>query len=106
MPPALATWLVEDHGLAATHVTALGLRDATDAEIFARARAEDVVVVTKDHDFVQLLERHGPPPRVVWITAGNLRNRELRAVLQRHWPRVAELLAAGVEPLVEIGGGR
>jgi predicted nuclease of predicted toxin-antitoxin system len=63
-------------------------------------------VVTKDHDFFQLLERNGPPPRVVWITAGNLRNRELRAVLQRHWLRVAKLLAKGVEPLVEIGGGR
>jgi hypothetical protein len=43
--------------------------------------AEASVVVTKDEDFVRLLERHGPPPQIVWVTCGNVRNAALRAVV-------------------------
>ena len=106
LPPAVAHWLATDHGVEATHVQDLGLRDARDNEIFDRARHEGVVVLTKDQDFVQLLERHGPPPQVIWVTTGNLRNREFRAILARHWPMAVELLIGRSEPLVEIGGSR
>ena len=41
----------------------LGLRDATDREIFFEARASDAIVMTKDSDFVRLLEEHGAPPK-------------------------------------------
>ena len=106
LPPAMAGWLAQDHGVEAVHVVALGLAGASDSEIFERARADAVVVMTKDQDFVQLLERHGPPPRVIWITTGNVRNRDLRDVFRRHWPRIAELLLVGAEPLIEIGQAR
>jgi predicted nuclease of predicted toxin-antitoxin system len=58
--------------------------------------------MTKDLDFVLLLERHGPPPQVVWITVGNLSKAGLRQMLASYWPRAAELLMRG-EALVEIG---
>lgn len=71
--------------------------------IFEAARSGGAaVVVTKDEDFVQLLERRGPPPQIVWVTCGNVRNVELREIVGAAWPRVAALLAAS-EPLVEIG---
>lgn len=60
-------------------------------------------MLTKDSDFVDLLERHGPPPQVVWLTCGNTSNAYLRQLLGAAWPRVAALLAAG-EPLVEVSG--
>lgn len=102
LPPALARWLREGFGVEASHVYDLGHVQADDPVIFAAARNAGVVaVVTKDEDFVVLLERHGPPPQVVWVTAGNLRNAELRALLVAAWPRVAELLASG-NPLVEV----
>lgn len=104
LPPALARWLVSEAGIPAVHVQDLGLVSALDEAIFERARVETGaggVVVTKDEDFVRLLERHGPPPQVVWVTCGNVRNAELRRIVLAAWPRVAELLAAG-EPLVEI----
>ena len=102
LPPALARWLRREHGVAATHVDDVGLLRAGDPEIFEKARAGGAaVVVTKDDDYLGLLERHGPPPQVVWVTCGNVRNAELRRIVLEAWPRVAELLAAG-EPLVEI----
>ena len=105
LPPALARWLVSEYGVEAFHVLDLGLLAAGDHDIFERARAADVVVITKDIDFVQLLERHGPPPRVVWITVGNATKARLREIVHEHWGRVATLLLAG-EPLVELGGRR
>ena len=70
--------------------------------IFDAARANHVdVMITKDDDFVLLLDRHGPPPQVVWVTCGNIRNKELRELVLAAWPRVEALLRAG-ESLVEI----
>ncbi len=103
LSPALAGWLRQAFGPDAAAVRDLGLRDAEDPTIFARARAAGAVVLTKDSDFVDLLARHGPPPQVVWLTCGNTGNAALRALLATAWPRAAALLAAG-EPLVEVSG--
>lgn len=45
---------------------------APDAAVFEAARSAGVVVVTNDGDFPKLLEWRGSPPRVVWITCGNV----------------------------------
>ncbi len=106
MPPALARWLRQAHGIDAWHVDEVEQLEADDPAIFAAARTgRAAVVVTKDDDFVALVERQGPPPQVVWVTCGNVRNAVLRTLVLGAWPRVAELLVAG-EPLVEIGRRR
>lgn len=103
LPPSLARWLTNEAGVAAQHVADMDLLTAKDAVIFEAARANHVeVVVTKDEDFLVLLERNGPPPQVVWITCGNVRNAELREIVLAAWPRVLALLQNS-EPLVEIG---
>ena len=101
LPPALARWLVEVMAVEAVPVRDLGLRDAGDLQIFEAARAAGAVVVTKDADFVTLLERLGAPPQVLWVTSGNTSNVRLREIFTAAWPEAARLLAAG-EPLVEI----
>ncbi len=103
LSPGLAEWLREALGVDAHAVRDLGLRDAEDHVIFDRARAATAIVMTKDRDFVDLVRRHGPPPKIVWLTCGNTSNAYLRGILADAWTRAVELLAAG-EPLVEIGG--
>ena len=100
LPPALATWLTE-WGMRARHVAELGFLTSADVQIFEAARAVSAIVMTKDEDFVRLLEAHGPPPQVVWVTIGNVRNARLRSVFERHWPGIRDQLAA-LEPLVEL----
>ena len=80
----------------------MGLRDAEDPEIFSAARAADVVVLTKDRDFVELLLAKGPPPMVIWMTCGNTSNDAMRQILGDH---LLEALAHlnHETPLVEIG---
>lgn len=88
--------------LDALPVRDVGLRDAEDPEIFAAAKQAGVVVMTKDSDFVDLLERLGPPPQVIWLTSGNTSNARLKQLLVHALPPVLEMLTSG-EPLVEIG---
>jgi predicted nuclease of predicted toxin-antitoxin system len=99
--PAIAAWMRERLGVDAVAVRDLGLLLASDRNIFAAARLADAVVLTKDADFVELLEREGPPPRVVWLRCGNTSNARLRELLAKWWPTVKTHLDAG-ERLVEI----
>lgn len=101
LPPSLALWLNSTFGVQAVPVRDLGLRDEEDSKLFKAARAAEVVLMTKDSDFLVLLERHGPPPQVVWLTSGNTSNEHLRQILQSAFPQTLELLNQG-EPLVEI----
>ena len=48
-----------------------------------------------------LLERYGPPPKVLWVTCGNTSNARMRSVLAKEFPIALELLNGG-ESLVEI----
>jgi predicted nuclease of predicted toxin-antitoxin system len=99
--PALAQWMSLRLGVEARAIVDLGLRNAKDHEIFFSARSAGAVVLTKDADFVELVLRHGPPPQVVWVTAGNTSNARLRTLLESTWPRITALLDAG-ESLVEL----
>lgn len=57
--------------------------------------------MTKDSDFVVLLERFGPPPQVLWLTCGNTSNVRLKEILTSTLPNALGLLNSG-EKLVEI----
>jgi predicted nuclease of predicted toxin-antitoxin system len=102
LSPALAAWLTAHCGVACMSVRDLGLRDAGDRQIFMAARDAGVVVVTKDADFVRLLEQLGPPPQVLWLTCGNTSNMRLRHLIADNWSEIRSLLSKG-ESLVELG---
>jgi len=101
MSPAIAAWVSSNFAVSAVAIRDLGLRDAEDKEIFEAARRENAVVMTKDSDFVMLLDRLGPPPQVIWVTCGNTSNARLREILTGTLPKAVELLKSG-EKLVEI----
>ena len=99
--PTLANWLTETFGLEAIALRDLGLRDAQDIEIFAAAQAENVVIMTKDSDFIDLVCRLGSPPQILWLTCGNVTNRNLRQLLTATLSDALEQLRQG-EKIVEI----
>jgi predicted nuclease of predicted toxin-antitoxin system len=105
LSPALAPWITQQFGIEAYSVKRLGYRDATDLVIFQAARQAGAVVMTKDNDFLRLLDQYGPPPQVLWITLGNTSNAHIREVLMRVLPQAVSLLESG-EPLVEISDAR
>ena len=102
LSPRIARWIDTRFSIPAIPLRDLGLRDSTDLDIFAAARQADVIVLTKDSDFVHLLERHGIPPKILWLTCGNTSELALRQLLQKHLLVAVSLLESG-ESLVEIG---
>jgi predicted nuclease of predicted toxin-antitoxin system len=101
MSPMIAAWISSTFSVTAVAIRDLGLRDAEDKEIFEAARRGNAIVMTKDSDFILLLDRLGAPPQVIWVTCGNTSNARLKEILTNTLPKALELLASG-EELVEI----
>ena len=102
LSPGIALWLASTFGVEARPVRELGLREAEDETIFMEARRVGAVVITKDIDFVDLLDRLGPPPQIVWLTCGNTSDAELRRIFGLRFPEAMRMLESG-ESLIEIG---
>ncbi len=79
---------VVTHGARRSHVTEVGLDTASDEDIWAYADEPGFVIVSKDSDFRQLAFLHGPPPKAVWLRAGNVTTNDVH----QHVP------GAGFEP--------
>lgn len=101
LSPRTARWISAHFPVVALPLRELGLRDASDDQIFFAARAANVVVLTKDNDFVRLLHLHGNPPEVLWLTCGNTSDAALQEILAKHLAVALRLLDSG-EALVEI----
>ena len=101
LSPALAPWLTAEFGVEAFSARFLDMARAKDPEIYSAAREANVVVLTKDSDFVLLQERLGPPPSLLWVRCGNTSNAHMKQVLRRTFPSACALVEAG-ETLVEI----
>lgn len=101
LPPKLSSWLTLIFSLEAAALRDLALRDAQDIEIFEAARSENAVIMTKDSDFIDLVCRLGSPPQILWLTCGNVTNRNLQQLLTATLPEALERLRQG-EMIVEI----
>jgi predicted nuclease of predicted toxin-antitoxin system len=103
LSPAIAAWITTTFGITAFALRDIGLRDAEDPEIFEVAKIQGVIVMTKDSDFVDLANRLGAPPQIIWLTCGNTSNARLKEILNATLLEALELLRPG-EVLVEISG--
>ena len=101
LSPRVARWIELQFGLPARPVRDLGLRHADDAAIWLAAKEADAIVLTKDADFAERVQRLGPPPRIIWLTCGNASEDRLKHILAVQLSGALELLRNG-EALVEI----
>ena len=73
-------------------VVGLGFRESTDLELWAYAKENGMVILTKDDDFRVLSVLRGPPPKVILLGLPNCSNL-----------MVAELLNRSIEALRRFG---
>lgn len=98
----LAEWINEQFPeCEAYSLRQLGLRDASDKQIFERAFEERAAVMTKDDDFLQLAHDKGEGPKIIWITCGNTSNQKMKQILSNTLRNAIKLLEKG-ETVVEI----
>jgi predicted nuclease of predicted toxin-antitoxin system len=102
LPPSLSTWIASRFNVEVHSARDLNLLAAKDEEILLAARKERAIVVSKDVDFVRLVEQRGSPPQLIWITCGNSSNSNLRRIFESTLEDALKILHAGDE-IVEIG---
>ncbi len=101
LSPAIAFWIENNFDVQSVALRDLGLRDSEDIEIFEEAKKADAVVMTKDSDFVSLLERLDVPPKIIWLTCGNTSNANLKIILSKTLQDAIDFLESG-EKIIEI----
>ena len=103
LPVSLAEWF-RSKGVEATHVAELGMRYASDWQIWRYAEqnaAKGCAIVTKDEDFVFLIDNTAIDRRVVWVRIGNCSNRDLLVAFESAWPALEAGLLDGTR-IIEI----
>ena len=74
------------------HVDLIGLDvPAEDIDIWNYAENNGYIIITKDTDFVDLLELKGFPPKVVLLRTGNNRSQALLELLIKIKPMMEDL---------------
>ncbi|MSO80295.1 MAG: hypothetical protein EXQ97_01310 [Alphaproteobacteria bacterium] len=104
LSPVVARSLCEG-GHDAVHVRELGIQHATDEVIFARASADDRIVVSSDTYFGGLVLRQAyRPPSVILLRRGtDLRPQRQAALLTANLPTIEADLRTGCIVVIEEG---
>jgi len=102
LPPALAVWITETFEIPCFSAQFLNLRQAGDEEIFVFSRTKNANLITKDDDFVSLLNRFGSSPKVTWLTCCNTSKNRLKRDFEANLASAPALLETN--DLVEITG--
>jgi predicted nuclease of predicted toxin-antitoxin system len=103
--PAALGQLLQRSGHDAIHVSALPAGNNTiDAEVARVANDDDRVVVTKDRGFRESHLLAGKPRALLLVTTGNIANRELLALFQKHLDAIVDFLSSAA--LVELAHDR
>jgi predicted nuclease of predicted toxin-antitoxin system len=101
LSPLIASWIKFHYKIEAIPVRDLGLRDYEDVEIFQAGRKSNAIIITKDHDFIDLISLYGKPPQIILLTCGNTSNDSLKQILSKSLKSALNLIENG-ESIVEI----
>ena len=83
------------------HVKLMGLATAGDNEIWGLAASREMVVVSKDKDFLTLARRSGEGQQLVHLNQGNCSNDALYDIIRHNWTIIVSRLMQG-ETIVEV----
>lgn len=72
----------------------------TDADLWLYAIAQGYLIVSKDNDFRQRAFMSGPPPKVIWLEAGNTGTERIVELLRSHRRQVARFGSGGDETVL------
>ena len=104
LSPAIALFIRTKFNVNCIALRDIGLRDASDIEIFEKAKQSKspVILLTKDSDFTDILLRNPPPPKVILLSCGNTSNEVLKRILSANLQTALALLNTEENDIVEI----
>jgi predicted nuclease of predicted toxin-antitoxin system len=92
LSPHLAKWLTDEFNVEVFSLAYLQMQYLDDFSIYTYAKEKNAIVFTKDFDFVQLQERLGSPPKIIFVTCGNTSNQKMKEILKSKFQLICELL--------------
>jgi predicted nuclease of predicted toxin-antitoxin system len=94
--PIIAKWMAEQTGLVVKSSYSLSLHYLSDKEIYEKAKEQgNVILISKDADFPELISRLGAPPKLINIRIGNMGSRQL-------WERIQAGVVEGINILMNF----
>jgi predicted nuclease of predicted toxin-antitoxin system len=81
---------LEDVFPGSSHVRSQELAEADDRAVWEFAQLNGFSVVSLDADFADLAAFHGPPPKVIWLRAGNRPTATIATLLRGHAGAILE----------------
>ncbi len=87
LPYYFALWNTSDY------IHQMDINDeSSDEEIWEYARQNNLIIITKDSDFSNLILFRTPPPKVIHIRIGNMKIQDFFKLMTQIWPDVLELI--------------
>jgi predicted nuclease of predicted toxin-antitoxin system len=71
-----------------THVSTIGLSQATDQQIWLYAMLHEFIIVSKDSDFQNLVPGQNSFPKFIWITIASARTTTIAQTLLDHFDHI------------------
>jgi predicted nuclease of predicted toxin-antitoxin system len=101
LPPVLAAFF-NRKGFSAAHTSKIVSNGQfmTDDEIISIAIDNNLIVVTKDKDFVDYFFTKGYPPRILQLQVGNIKNDNLVNLLDANLNEISKLFNSGHNLLI------
>jgi predicted nuclease of predicted toxin-antitoxin system len=84
------------------HVRDCGLKGGPDDDVWAFARDNGFLLVSKDSDFYQRSMLYGFPPKLVWLRIGNCTREHLVHLLTVHATDIDALVASSIDSMLVI----
>lgn len=101
--PAIAKWMGEYTGYSVKSAYALTLHALEDKAIYDMAKAQGkIIILSKDADFPELINRLGSPPKLINIRIGNCDNKALWGFLKPHIKEAIALLVSSDVDIIEL----
>jgi predicted nuclease of predicted toxin-antitoxin system len=79
------------------HVRDVGLTGEDDERIWALAKTEGFVIVTKDNDFLARALVRGHPPQVIQVCLGNASTQQIANLLEARMDDIERFVAESTE---------
>jgi predicted nuclease of predicted toxin-antitoxin system len=91
--PRDIAWILKNKGFDAIHTDDLPDKEkTTDNQIREISVKENRIVISKDSDFIDSYFVKRIPPRLIIITTGNIRNKELFLLFSKNIDQIIDLL--------------
>jgi len=103
LSPIIAKWMGEYTGLVIKSSYSLQANMLTDLEIYQRAQsAGKIILISKDADFHELINRLGSPPKLIVVKKGNCDNRDMWQFIKPNILKAISVLTESEINIVEL----